>query len=563
VLFARTNSGRTFQTADLESWSPATSAAEPPAPQPASPARLPEPGAATVAAPGAAGRIFALGRYLWRSDDGGRTWENLTAYRNDSVVGSSQRSLAVSPGNPGTLILANDYGVWRSTDGGLSWSGLNATLPNLAIERILETPGASGCIRVATDSLGALELPPGGTVWLPTAAPDLEREATAKSQYSALTGAEITAFGSSGDVVYAGSSDGRIWVSVDAGRSFRASWSGGAGPVRRIVADPAEPRVALAAVDGSGPRLLRTTNTGVLWDALDTGLPEGSVRGIAFDRASSAVYAATDKGVFYGTADLENASVPDLRWTALGRLPATPANDVRLDPSANQLYAALDGYGVYAAAAPHRLRNLRVVNAADFSSRAAAPGSLVTVIGSPVQSASGAGLAYPVLAVLGGESQIQVPFDAAGPSVSLALRTAAGAFQRDLAVKPLSPAVFLSRDGAPWIYDADSGQLLDVRNPAHSNGRIQIMATGLGKVQPDWPAGTAAPLENPPAVSAEVRAYLNGAPVQVSRATLAPGYVGFYIVEIQLPAVTNAGVSELYIAADGQESNHVPLIIEP
>jgi uncharacterized protein (TIGR03437 family) len=418
-------------------------------------------------------------------------------------------------------------------------------------------------MRVATDTLGALELPPGGTVWLPTAAPELEREAAAKSQYSALTGAEITAFGAAGDVVYAGSSDGRIWVSVDAGRSFRASWSGGTGPVRRIVADPAEPRVALAAVDGSGSRLLRTTNTGVLWDALDTGLPEGSVRGIAFDRASSAIYAATDKGVFYGTADLENASVPDLQWTALGRLPATPANDVRLDPSANQLYAALDGYGVYAAAAPHRLRNLRVVNAADFSSRAAAPGSLVTVIGSPVQSASGAGLAYPVLAVLGGESQIQVPFDAAGPSVSLALQTAAGAFQRDLAVKPLSPAIFLSRDGAPWIYDADSGQLLDVRNPAHSNGRIQIMATGLGKVQPDWPAGTAAPLENPPAVSAAVRGYLNGAPVQVSRATLAPGYVGFYIVEIQLPAVTNAGVSELYIAAEGQESNRVPLIIEP
>jgi uncharacterized protein (TIGR03437 family) len=89
------------------------------------------------------------------------------------------------------------------------------------------------------------------------------------------------------------------------------------------------------------------------------------------------------------------------------------------------------------------------------------------------------------------------------------------------------------------------------------------MATGLGKVRPDWPTGLAAPLENPPAVAASIRAFLDGSPVEVSRATLAPGYIGFYLIEVQLPAVTNAGVSELHIAAAGQESNHVQIVIEP
>ena len=54
-------------------------------------------------------------------------------------------------------------------------------------------------------------------------------------------------------------------------------------------------------------------------------------------------------------------------WTNLtSKLPDAPATDVRLDPAGVQLYIALDGYGVYAAAAPHRARNLRIVNARRF-----------------------------------------------------------------------------------------------------------------------------------------------------------------------------------------------------
>ena len=40
--------------------------------------------------------------------------------------------------------------------------------------------------------------------------------------------------------------------------------------------------------------------------------------------------------------------------------------DVKLDAQGNQLWAAIDGYGVYAALAPHRLRDPSVVSAADM-----------------------------------------------------------------------------------------------------------------------------------------------------------------------------------------------------
>ena len=214
-----------------------------------------------------------------------------------------------------------------------------------------------------------------------------------KSQYAALVGARISAVAGEGDIVYTGSEDGRIWVSIDGGRSFRQSPlpEGTSGKVERIFADSAEPRVALAALSGGGTHLLRTTNTGTFWDSLDGNLPDAPARGVTAERASGAIYLATDKGVFYAQADLENPSAGPVVWTALTEnLPAAPATDARLDPAGVQLYISLDGYGVFATAAPHRARSLKIVNAADFSTRPAAPGSLLSIVGARVSEARAA-----------------------------------------------------------------------------------------------------------------------------------------------------------------------------
>lgn len=84
------------------------------------------------------------------------------------------------------------------------------------------------------------------------------------------------------------------------------------------------------------------------------------------------------------------------------------------------------------------------------------------------------------------ESQIQVPFEAAGGRQTLGVP-----------LRDASPAVFVDRDGAPM--------LLDAMTPARSDARIQILATGLGRVQPAWPTGLAAPLGSPPRVVAPVK----------------------------------------------------------
>jgi uncharacterized protein (TIGR03437 family) len=340
--------------------------------------------------------------------------------------------------------------------------------------------------------------------------------------------------------------------------------------VEAIWVDASDARIAVAvfgARSSSGlakpTYVARTMNGGIFWDDVTDNLPDrAAAHGVAADRASGAIYVATDAGVFFTTTDLVSAGRPT-PWTSLGQgLPAARATDVRLDAGANQLYIALDGYGVYVAIAPHRLRDARVVSAADYSTRAAAPGALLSVLGTRVESARSANTVVPILDASSTASQIQVPFEAKGNALSLSLEASAGRFTVGLPLQDVAPAIFVDPEGTPLIMDASNGVMLDASKPAHANARIQILATGLGRVTPDWPTGLAAPLADPPRVLASVRAFVDHAPVEVTQASLAPGYIGFYLVEIQLPRINNTGPVELYLEAQGQQSNRVRLYID-
>ena len=563
LLYAQSDTGKIFQTQDFESWDPVSSAPAPPATFPREPVRKPEPTAVYIAMGADSEPMWGLGQQLYRSDDG-KSWQTLTSYKTDSVIGGGIHGVAVSPIDPSQLVVANDDGVWRSMDGGLTWASLNLMLPNLSVQRIMATPSGGHVARILTANLGVLELVPGSQLWRPNPAISTRSDDNRKRDYSArVGGADVSAVAESSDLrqVYAGSEDGRIWRSVDGGLTFKETAASSPLPghkVERLYVDPSNPHVALAALSGEGPHVLRTFNDGNTWDPLDAKLPVAAAYSVTADRASKAVYAATDKGVYWAGVDLEVGGLTDtLTWTNLSEnLPPAKTVDVALDAAGVQLYVAVDGYGVYGAAAPHRALGLRLVNTADYSTRAASPGSLVSVLGEKVNSVSGGALQFP----LWNNSQIQVPFEAVGPTVSLALETTAGTMTRDLQVLPVSPAIFVGPDGVPVIFDADSGMPLE-GNVAHPGQRLQVMLNGLGKVQPDWPTGIAAPAVNTPVVTAKVQAYLDGSEVPVARATLAPGYVGMYLVEVQLPVVANYGAMELHVAADGQESNRVQIVI--
>lgn len=553
-LFVRAASGAVFVTSDFENWERADASVAPP-PAASGPVR------ASALDPR---RMYAFGQNVLRSDDGGESWLNVTAFRRSSIIGGGMNDLAISPLDPDDVVVANRVGVWRSLDGGVTWSGLNDSLPILPARRLTGVPQGSRGVRLEAQGIGAIEWAPGEKLaWRLVPDPSLVAEEAVRSAAAAALSAEITAAAIAGDVIYAGASDGRIWTSRDKGRTWELPSSGERGEVAGFWVDANDPQTALAALGGAkGARVLRTVNGGLFWDDLTSDLPDGPAYGVAADRASGAVYLATARGVFSTRADL-NAAAPAGGWTALAGLPETAARDVRLDADGNQLYVALEGYGVYAALAPHRIGGFRLVNAADFSQRAAAPGSLLSVLGGPVRSVRAGDLSFPVLAATASETQIQVPFTARAGSLAVALDADGRNLRVSLPVENVSPAIFVDRDGAPLALDGDSGVLLDAMNPARSNGRIQVLATGLGRVRPDWPAGTPGPVDKPPQVIAPVEAWLDRTPVEVTRAVLAPGYVGLYLVEIQLPAIVNEGPAELYLSSETRESNRVRIWLEP
>ena len=573
-LLIQTLAGQIYQTdpgADIEIWEKA--GGNPPLVSEAIPVRLPEDGARVRAAKSQTSRLYAFATFVYRSDDGGASWQNLTAFRGASVIGDDLNDLAVSPANPDEVAIAGAAGVFRSVDGGRSWSGLNQGLPNLPAARLMSLPADDRGVRLALDGNQVVEWRPGEKQsWLPVENFDLLNETQLRQALSTTRGGEVTALTISGDLVYAGMSDGRIAVSSDRGRTWQVFALPAAGPVERFWVNPKDPRVALAAmgaragglnVAATPTHVVHTTTGGAFWDDFTGNLPDSAAHGVAADLATGAVYVATDQGVYLAYADLGSLGAIG-PWTPLSGLPQAPAMDVQLDAQGNQLWTALGGFGVYSTLAPHRLRDPSVVSSADFVARAAAPGSLVSVLGLRVQSAHAGDLSVPVLAATNTESQIQIPFEARGTSLSLTVDAAGGSRSLPLvSLGAVSPAIFADPDGTPMLLDSENGVMLDVSHPAHSGAHIQILAAGLGRVSPDWPTGLAAPLENPPQVAAPVRVYLDRTPVVVSQAVLAPGYVGFYLVDIEIPKIVNYGPAELYLEMNGQTSNRVRVYIEP
>jgi uncharacterized protein (TIGR03437 family) len=576
-LYARTASGRTFLTEDRERWQAVSASPDPEENREYASlaAGLPEAGAKVSASSSSAATIYALGNAVYRSEDGGRSWFNLTDFRSESIIGDGLKDLAVSPNNDDEIVAAGRFGVWRSADGGYSWSGLNDSLPNLPVRHLAAAPEQGRGMRLLLEGLGEYEWSPGEkTAWRATGANSLSAETETLMARSAAVGEPLTAVASEGNYLYAGADSGRLWASSDGGGTWRSFQVDGAGTVAAIHVVSGSPAVALAVFgpgsseDSVSIRVLKTTNAGLFWDDLTADLPDAAAHGITADPASGSVYVATDAGLFFTTADLRGASTA-ANWTHVtGNLTDEPVQDVRLDAAANQLYVAVRGEGVYAAMAPHRLLLPSIVSAADMQARAAAPGGLLSVLGRSVQTASADSLDVPILAASDGESQIQVPFEVAGSALSLALTTTvvageSGGLTMGLPLLESSPAIFVDRDGSPMVLDADSGVLLDAMTPARPGSRVQILATGLGRVDPAWPSGMPAPIEDPPSVRAPVFVFLDRIPIEVERATLAPGYVGFYLVEFFVPDIVNTGPAELYIESGGNQSNRTRIYLEP
>jgi uncharacterized protein (TIGR03437 family) len=140
--------------------------------------------------------------------------------------------------------------------------------------------------------------------------------------------------------------------------------------------------------------------------------------------------------------------------------------------------------------------------------------------------------------------------------VKLQVNTSAGRHSQNLWMAPAVPAIF-SQDrtgtGPGAITHALTAQLVTAANPAIAGEFVSIYLTGLG-------ATTRAGALDVTTIQPEVT--IGSSPARVTFSGLAPGYVGLYQINAQVPSGLRGPAIPVTLQAAGVTSNVVTLAIQ-
>ncbi len=145
-------------------------------------------------------------------------------------------------------------------------------------------------------------------------------------------------------VIYAGTSDGRVWVTPDLGQHWNEITHGlPKGSVSDICIDPNDARVAYVAFGGwTADRVWKTVDAGETWQNISGDLPPLPVQAIALHpKHPDTVYIATSVGVFVST---EGGG----RWQRFGEgLPNCPVFSIVANRLTNWITVGTHGRGAW------------------------------------------------------------------------------------------------------------------------------------------------------------------------------------------------------------------------
>jgi uncharacterized protein (TIGR03437 family) len=240
-----------------------------------------------------------------------------------------------------------------------------------------------------------------------------------------------------------------------------------------------------------------------------------------------------------------------------------------------------------------------VTNAATFKQGPVVPGSIATLFtwgatqGDPEFSATtplptascggrtqavftgSNGRIFPAPLFYCGQSQsnVQVPNELRGPTARVKVRlNETDSNELAVQVTDVDPSIFLvdpaAKTGAVIFLD---GGPVNSSRPARAGDIVSVFATGLGAVSPPLPpTGSPAPFNTLYNTTAQVAATIGGINAPVLFAGLAPGFVGLYQINLQVPDKFSTGTGvyayPLSLAMEGSEgrkvSNEVMLAIQ-
>jgi photosystem II stability/assembly factor-like uncharacterized protein len=253
--------------------------------------------------PEANGNVFRL----FKSTDAGETWNlsdaGIPGFPNSIVIDPSSAVYASYIAQQG-----DSNGVVKSTDGGASWSAINTGLPSNTppINSLALDPGKpstifAGYSDVSSGRSGVFLTFDGGSTWNDAGA--------------GLTAIDLHALAvdpTNPATVYAAASGG-ISKTSDGGANWQtvpfSSPGPGAAVTLSLLIDPNNPQVVYASVEGAGgcfagePFLRKSTDGGTTWtDLSPTYCTFGSTVSLAFDPVdSNTLYAAPEDIADCGT----------------------------------------------------------------------------------------------------------------------------------------------------------------------------------------------------------------------------------------------------------------------
>ncbi len=144
--------------------------------------------------------------------------------------------------------------------------------------------------------------------------------------------------------------------------------------------------------------------------------------------------------------------------------------------------------------------------------------------------------------VSGTQINAQVPFELVSGAGLVTVQVTRGgetSTAQPVAIAAVSPGIFTQNQqgtGPGAILHAADFQPVSESNPAQTGEFLLIFCTGLGPVLPEVPSGNVAPgteplarTVSPPLVN------IGGIPAEVVYSGLAPGFVGLYQVNVEVP----------------------------
>jgi uncharacterized protein (TIGR03437 family) len=161
------------------------------------------------------------------------------------------------------------------------------------------------------------------------------------------------------------------------------------------------------------------------------------------------------------------------------------------------------------------------------------------------------GTPAPILYSSYNQVNFQVPYTiAAGSTAQIQVQSSTGT-SANVNVDVLSSAAGLftnqSNGQGQVLAINQDGTVNSTSNPAAPGSYVSLYADGLGALTSTMTAGTPTPNSPLLSLSGTVTAIVGGLSAPVQFAGLAPGFVGLYQVNIQIPSTITAGQHRVFI----------------